>query len=208
MRHFRVFCILALLSFAISMPAQSGAPAAKPATPAAKPQAPPTIASEVDRQVSSIEREFVEAAEAMPADKFNFSPVSLKIHGSEYKGVSTFAEQVKHVASANYLFWGAITGDKSPIPTKGDKGPESLKTKAEIIKYLKDSYAIGHKAAKSMTAESAVATVPSPFGGSGRVSHLFLASLAVTHAYDHYGQLVEYLRMNGIIPPASRPRKR
>jgi uncharacterized damage-inducible protein DinB len=212
MKYCKVFCFLALLSFAISMPAQSGAPAAKPATPAAKPQAPPTIASEVDRQVSIIEKEFVETAEAMPEDKFNFAPATLNIAGSDYKGVRTFAEQVKHVAASNYLYWGAITGDKSPIQPKGDNGfdhgPESLTTKAEIIKYLKDSYAIGHKAARSLTAESAVATVPSPFGGSGRVSHLFLATFTVAHAFDHYGQMVEYLRMNGIIPPASRPRKK
>ena len=206
MKHLKVLCFLALLSFAISMPAQSGAPAPKPATPAAKTQ--PSINTDVDSQVSIIEREFVGAAEAMPEDKFNFSPTGLNIPGSEYKGVRTFAEQVKHVAATNYLLWGAITGDKSPIESKGENGPESLKTKAEIIKYLKDSYVLGHKAAKSLTAENALSTVPSPFGGPNPTSHLFLATFAVAHAFDHYGQMVEYLRMNGIIPPASRPRKK
>jgi len=205
MKHLQVLCFLALLSFSISMAAQSGAPAAKPATPAPQAQpAPPTIAADVDRQVSMLEREFVGAAEAMPEDKFNFAPASLNIPGSEYKGVRTFAEQVKHVAATNYLLWGAITGDKSPLESKGDNGPDSLKTKAEIIKYLKDSYALGHKAAKSLTAENAVSTVASPFGGPNPMSRLFLATFSVAHAFDHYGQMVEYLRMNGIIPPASR----
>jgi uncharacterized damage-inducible protein DinB len=208
MKHLRVFCLLALLSLSITLPAQSGAQAAKPATPAPKAQqAPPTIAAEVDMQVGIIEREFVSTAEAMPEDKFNFAPATLNIAGSDYKGVRTFAEQVKHVAATNYLLWGLITGDKSPIESKGENGPESLKTKAEIIQYLKDSYALGHKAAKSLTTENALVTVPSPFGGSNRMSHLFLATFAVAHAFDHYGQMVEYLRMNGIIPPASRPRK-
>ncbi len=204
MKTLKTFCLLLIFGFAIGAVGQgSGAPSAKPATPA--PQAPPpSIAAAVDSQVSIIEREFVGAAEAMPEDKFNFAPTSLNIPGSEYKGVRTFAEQVKHVAASNYLLWGAITGDKSPVESKGDNGPDSLKTKAEIIKYLKDSFALGHKAAKSLTAENAVATAPSPFGGPNPVTHLFLATFAVAHAFDHYGQMVEYLRMNGIIPPASR----
>ncbi|HEX3095159.1 MAG TPA: DinB family protein, partial [Candidatus Angelobacter sp.] len=178
---------------------------AQAATPnaQAKKTTPPTIASAIDQQVSILEREFVGAAEAMPDDKFNFTPVTLNIPGSEYKTVKTFAEEVRHVAATNYLLWGAITGDKSPIESKEDNGPSSLKTKAEIIKYLKDSFALGHKAAQSITAENAAALVPSPFG-QGQTTKLFCATFSVAHAFDHYGQMVEYLRMNGIIPPASR----
>lgn len=205
MKHQRILCLLALACFGMSAFAQ----AAKPATPAATPapqaqKAPATIASIVDQEISMLEREFVGAAEAMPEDKFNFAPGSLNIPGSEYKTVKTFAEEVRHVAATNYLLWGAITGDKSPIEFKEDNGPTSLKTKAEIVKYLKDSFALGHKAAKSLTAENVVAMVPSPFGPGQQVSKLFCATFAVGHAFDHYGQMVEYLRMNGIIPPASR----
>ena len=167
---------------------------------------PPTIGSAIDVQVGILEREFVGAAEAMPDDKFNFAPGSLNINGSEYKDVKTFAEEVRHVAATNFQLWDAVTGDKPLIETKEDNGPPQLKTKAEIIKYLKDSFALGHKAAKSLTAESAVALVPSPFG-QGQTTKLFCASFAVAHGFDHYGQMVEYLRMNGIIPPASRPQK-
>ena len=205
MKHLRILCLLALACIGMSAFAQ----AAKPATPAATPapqaqKAPATIASIVDQEISMLEREFVGAAEAMPEDKFNFAPGSLNIPGSEYKTVKTFAEEVRHVAATNYLLWGAITGDKSPIEFKEDNGPTSLKTKAEIVKYLKDSFALGHKAAKSLTAENVVVMVPSPFGPGQQVSKLFCATFAVGHAFDHYGQMVEYLRMNGIIPPASR----
>src|SRR5512146_2124745 len=126
MKTLRMICFCVLLGLAMSALAQgsSGAQAAKPATPAPKAQqAPPTIAAEVDIQVSIIEREFVSTAEAMPEDKFNFAPTSLNIAGSDYKGVRTFAEQVKHVAATNYLLWGLITGDKSPIESKGENGP-------------------------------------------------------------------------------------
>ncbi|HXA85672.1 MAG TPA: DinB family protein [Candidatus Dormibacteraeota bacterium] len=205
MKHLRTFCLLALVCFATAAFAQAAKTAAPAATPnaQAKKTAPPTIASAVDQQISIIEREFVGAAEAMPDDKFNFAPGTLNIPNSEYKGVKTFAEEVRHVAATNYILWGAITGDKSPIESKEDNGPSSLTTKADIVKYLKDSFALGHKAANSITAENAAAQVPSPFG-QGQTTKLFCATFAVAHAFDHYGQMVEYLRMNGIIPPASR----
>jgi uncharacterized damage-inducible protein DinB len=202
MKHLRIFCLLVLACLAMSAFGQAARPAATPNAQAKKTE-PPTIASAVDQQISILEREFVGAAEAMPDDKFNFAPGSLNIAGSEYKGVKTFAEEVRHVAATNYLLWGAITGDKSPIESKEDNGPSELKRKAEIVKYLKDSFAIGHKAAKSLTAENAAAQVPSPFG-QGQTTKLFCATFSVAHAFDHYGQMVEYLRMNGIIPPASR----
>ncbi|HET7871789.1 MAG TPA: DinB family protein [Terriglobales bacterium] len=202
MKMLKMLSWLTFLGISMCMPAQSGAPA-KPATAAPQAQPAPTIASDVDRQVSTIERELVSAAEAMPEEKFNFAPTGLNIQGSDFKGVRTFGEQVKHVAATNYLLWGAITGDKSPVAMKDDNGPD-LKSKAEIIKYLKDSYAVGHKAAKTLTQENIGNTVPSPFGGSARFSWLWMATFSVAHGFDHYGQMVEYLRMNGIIPPASR----
>jgi hypothetical protein len=167
---------------------------------AAQAQQPqPTIASTVDREISTIEKEIVEAAEAMPEDKFNFSPESLKITGSDYKGVRTFALQVKHVAASNYALWSPLTGDKFPENFLGGDGPEELKSKAEIIKFLKDSFALGHKAAATLTAENMLQTAE-----HSKSLRLHLAAFGVAHAFDHYGQMVEYLRMNGIVPPASR----
>jgi hypothetical protein len=205
MKQMRVFCLLAILTFAVGAFAQGGsapAPAASPAPQAqASPAPPATFASLVDRQVSQYEKLMVEAAEAMPADKFDFTPASLKIPGSAYSDVRTFATLVKHTATANYRFWTTLTGEKMPENIKGPNGPDELKTKEQIIQFLKDSFAVGHRAAKTLTAESALEQVPFFRGTQAR---LFVASGAVIHAADEYGQMVEYLRMNGIVPPASR----
>ncbi len=207
MNYLRVFCLLMVLSFAAGAMAQgsSGAGAAKPATPQAQasPQPAPSISNVIDREISIIEKEFVDAADAMPEDKYNFTPSVLNLQGSDYKGVRTFAEEVKHVATANYMFWGAITGDAVLPGTNGPNGPDNIKSKAEIMKYLKDSFAIGHKAAGMLTSENIVGTVKVPISPNP-VSRLFVSTFGVAHAFDHYGQMVEYLRMNGIVPPASR----
>src|SRR5215468_11032757 len=76
------------------------------------PQPTATIASAVDREITTVEKLIVDAAETMPEEKFNFSPESLNIPGSDYKGVRSFAVQVKHIASSNYFIWLPLTGDK------------------------------------------------------------------------------------------------
>jgi uncharacterized damage-inducible protein DinB len=165
-----------------------------------QPLPPPTsLASMVDREISAVEKQLLDAAEAMPDDKFNFTPESLTISGDDYKGVRSFAVQVKHVASSNYFIWSPITGDAVPATIKDGNGPADIKTKAEILKFLKDSFALGHKAAATLTPENMLQPV-----GKGKSARLHLAEFGVAHAYNHYGQMVEYLRMNGIVPPASR----
>ncbi|MGB9122410.1 MAG: DinB family protein [Candidatus Angelobacter sp.] len=206
MEQMRTFCLLAILSLSIGAFAQGGAkPAAPAASPAPQAQASPapitSLAALVDRQVSQYEKNVVEAAEAMPADKFDFTPASLNIPGAAYKDVRTFAQLVKHTAAANYFFWSHVTGEKMPENIKGGNGPDELKTKAEIIQFLKDSFAVGHRAAKMITPENALDQVPSFRGTQPR---LLVASGAVIHDADEYGQMVEYLRMNGVVPPASR----
>jgi len=162
-------------------------------------QTPATIASVVDREISNVEKQIVDVAEAMPEDKFNFTPESLNIPGSDYKGVRSFAGQLKHVAASNWFIWSPLTGEKPPEGLNDGNGPENLKTKAEIIQFLKDSFALGHRAAATLTAEN---MLQNP--GKSKSTRLRLATFGVAHAYDHYGQMVEYLRMNGIVPPASR----
>ncbi|MFY9553020.1 MAG: DinB family protein [Thermoanaerobaculia bacterium] len=166
---------------------------------AAAPPSPPTIASLVDGQISGIEKQIVAAAEAMPEGKFDFSPESLNIPGSDYKGVRTFALQVKHVAASNYVLWSALTGDEIPEDFKGGNGPEAYKSKADILKFLRDSFALGHRAAATLTTENMLQTVEHL-----KSTRLHRATFAVAHAFDHYGQMVEYLRMNGIVPPSTR----
>jgi len=172
-----------------------------PATsaPETTPASPPTVVSVVDREISYVEKEVVEAAEAMPEEKFNFSPESLNIPGSTYKGVRTFAVQVKHIGASNYFIWSPLTGEKLPEGLKDGNGPENLKTKAEILRFLKESFALGHRAAATLTSENMLQTAE-----KSKSTRLRLATFGVSHAFDHYGQMVEYLRMNGIIPPASR----
>ena len=206
MKQMRTFCLLAILSLSIGAFAQGGAKPAAPATsPApqaqASPATPSTFASLVDRQVSTYEKNVVDAAEAMPADKFDFTPASLNIPGAAYKDVRTFAQLVKHTATANYRLWTNITGEKMPENIKGTNGPDELKTKAEIIQFLKDSFAVGHRAAKTITAQNALEEIQ---WFRGTAPRLFVASAAVIHDADEYGQMIEYLRMNGIVPPASR----
>ena len=175
----------------------ASASASQPST-----QSAPTFASIVDRDISAVEKQIVDAADAMPDDKFNFTPEALNIPGSNYKGVRSFAVQVKHIAASNWFIWSPLTGDKIPEGLKDDgNGPANLQTKADIIKFLKDSYALGHKAAASLTAEN---ILQSP--ANSKSTRLRLAEFGVAHAYDHYGQMVEYLRMNRIVPPASRPK--
>jgi hypothetical protein len=178
----------------------SGAPA-----PAQMPVAPqnPTIASTLDFQLSLVEREFVSAAEAMPEEKYSFAPTN-----GEFKGVRTFAQQIKHVATSNDRFFGAILGQAvstGPAEGEGSNGPDSIQTKEQILKYLRDSFALGHKAIATITPENALVVVKTP-PISFLKTPLALAGFGPAHAMDHYGQIVEYLRMNGLVPPASRPR--
>jgi uncharacterized damage-inducible protein DinB len=201
MKRMRNFLLSAALIFAVGALGQRNQAAAAASTPQAQPsqQPSPTVASVVDREISAIEKQVLDAAEAMPEDKFNFTPESLNIPGGDYKGVRTFAVQVKHVASSNYFIWSPLTGDKVPENIKDGNGPADMKSKADILRFLKDSFALGHKAAATLTAEN---MLQNP--GNSKSTRLRLATFGVAHAYDHYGQMVEYLRMNGIVPPASR----
>jgi uncharacterized damage-inducible protein DinB len=199
MKRTRTLLVAAALTSAIAALGQETKTTPAAGAPQAPPESPPTIASTVDRQISTIEKQVVDAAEAMPEDRFNFTPESLNIPGSSYKGVRTFALQVKHVAASNNILWSALTGESLPDNFKGGNGPEDLKTRADILRFLNDSFALGHRAAATLTAQNML-QVPE----GRKSSRLHLATFAVAHAFDHYGQMVEYLRMNGIVPPASR----
>jgi uncharacterized damage-inducible protein DinB len=157
-----------------------------------------TVTQVLDSTVSNMEHEFVPAADAMPEDKFAFAPT-----GGEFKGVRTYAQQIKHVAAVNYELGAAILEQKPPVDIGDESGPASVTSKADVMKYLKDSFAYVHKAIATINDKNLVETVKSPFG-EGSVSRLGLATSVAAHGFDHYGQMVVYLRMNGIVPPASR----
>jgi uncharacterized damage-inducible protein DinB len=189
------FCMFVFYTTVFAGEARSGA--ASP--PQAQQSQMPTVASDVEAEVSRAERQVLEVAEAMPEEKFTFTPESLNISGADFKGVRTFAVQVKHIAASNYFIWSPITGEKLPDGLKDGNGPENMKSKAAILKFLKDSFALGHRVAATLTAENML-----QHPGSSKSTRLHLAEFGVAHAYDHYGQMVVYLRMNGIVPPASR----
>ena len=188
---------MAILVLAIGA---SGAPVAANAQGAmqAKPDQKPTFAMVFDRNLTNVEKEVVSAAEAMPDDKFNFAPTQ-----GEFKGVRTFAQQIKHIAAVNYMLGAGILGEKPPIDLKGENGPDSITSKTDVVKFLKDSFTYAHKAANSITEANVLEMVQSPFG-SNKITRLTLTVIMLAHPFDHYGQMVEYLRMNGIVPPASR----
>jgi hypothetical protein len=167
--------------------------------PAAAPASPPTVSQVLDRQLSSLERQLVPLVEAMPEDKFNFAP-----SGEGFAGVRTFAQQAGHIAANNFFFANALTGE-APTRVKADdrlNGP-ALKTKAEMVQYLKDSFAEAHRAVSQVNDKNLLEMVTFPFGDA-KASRLYVANVFTWHGFDHYGQMVEYLRMNNIIPPASR----
>jgi len=160
----------------------------------------PTPVSKVfDGQLTVIERDLVPLAEAMPADKYDFAPAS-----GEFKGVRNFGQQLSHTAAIIYAVSAAALAEKNPSEMgPNENGPATLKTKEQIVQYLKDSFAYAHKAMAKLTAENLTSPVPSPFG-NGQQPRGSMASVAVWHSFDHYGQMVVYARMNGIVPPASR----
>jgi len=182
----RMACALLMLTIAAA--AQAGKPKEEHRT----------ITQLLDRSVSNFEHEFVPAAEAMPEDKFGFAPTN-----GEFKGVRTYAQQIKHVAAVNYELAAAILEEKPPADIGDESGPAAITSKADVLKYLKDSFEYVHKAIATVNEKNVTETVKSPFG-EGKVSRLGLATSVVAHGFDHYGQMVVYLRMNGIIPPASR----
>jgi DinB superfamily len=176
-----------------------GAGAVIATTSSAQPAPVVTIASVLDGQITNVEKQVVGLAEAMPESKFSFSPEHLGLPGSDYKGVRTFAVQLKHIAASNYFLWSSLTGDTFPGDVMGGDGPERLRSKADILGFLRESFALGHKAAATLTNENALQTAKAT-----KSTRLEVATFAVAHAFDHYGQMVEYVRMNGIVPPASR----
>lgn len=162
-----------------------------PAKPAVGTQMAP--AETYGKLLSLIEKEFVSAAEAMPEDKFNFAPPEA---AGDFKGVRSFSAQVKHVAGSNYYFFGKPGTTEADVKAKED-AIEKLTTKAEIIQALKDSLTQAHSYVDGITAQNAfVMTENGTRGG--------MAAFGIAHMMDHYGQMVEYLRMNSIVPPASR----
>ena len=182
---------------AVAATAQMGSTSAP--APAAGSIATPAAA--LDSQLSLIEMEMMGAVKAMPADKFGFAPsaaIFVPTQKTEFATVRTFGQQATHVAEANYFFAQIFSGLK---PDTDVQGIEKLTKKDDIVAALGGSFAFAHKAMATLTPANAFEVIKSP--EPGFQTRGTLASFCVSHAFDHYGQMVEYLRMNAIVPPAS-----
>jgi DinB family protein len=150
--------------------------------------------------LTTIEENIVSAAEAMPADKYGFAP-----RDGEFVGVRTFSRQVKHLAATNYILAAAALGQEPPPDAGDEAGPNGIISKPDIVNYLKGSYDTLRRAIAAIGDQRIpVRSSPiSPLQGESATRSALIVE-AMIHSYDHYGQMVEYLRMNGIVPPASR----
>lgn len=148
----------------------------------------------LDDWISTAGKELVDAAGAMPEEKYAFAPTTGK-----FAGVRTFAEQLKHLAANNYGMSARIEGRTPSADQLDETGPASVKTKAQIIEYLKGSFAALHNAVATLDDTNAVTVVKGQ-----KHNPIWFVIDAISHSFNHYGQIVEYLRMNGIVPPASR----
>jgi uncharacterized damage-inducible protein DinB len=193
-----LLCTVGVLGAGVASAQQGPPPGGPPMS-----MQPATITSVLDTQLTIEEREITGAAEAMPEEKYSFAPTN-----GEFAGVRTFAQEVKHIATVNNRFFGGILGETPATPGsqfEAENGPDSVQTKAQILVYLHDSFALGHKAIATINADNAfvaMKTPPIPFLRTPAAIVVFDCA----HAMDHYGQIVEYLRDNGVVPPASRQR--
>jgi len=156
------------------------------------------VAKMYDDQVTLVEHDVLSLAEAMPADKYDFAPTN-----GSFTGVRTFGEQVKHLATMIYMTSALVLEERSPHgPGTHNNGPDEIQSKAQIIAFLKDSIAYARKAMASLTEDNHMTPVASAFGQMPRSA---IAAGVAFHSFNHYGQMVVYARMNGIVPPASVP---
>src|ERR1051326_1529883 len=174
MQRFRAILALAFFVFALCVFAM-----AKDEAKAAGKLSP--LATEIDKEITSLEKQFIGVAEAMPADKFAATPEGLGIPGTAFKGVRTFAMQVRHVAADNFAIWAPLTGEAEPAGINAPNGPADMKGREEILKFLRDSFAYSHKAVAGLTAENELELVE--FRGR-KVTRISLVILALNHAND------------------------
>lgn len=166
-----------------------------PSTAQQKPSAPKTIPDSINYMWKMVESDFTTLAEAMPEEKWSFRPTQ-----GAFTDARTFAEQVKHVACANEAWAKKLRGEKPPDHCDTG-GPHPASTKADILAYLHETFVMMDEEIVKTKPDNLMAPMHGPYAGGNRLEVL---NSALWHISDHYGQLVEYLRMNGIVPPASR----
>jgi hypothetical protein len=149
----------------------------------------------LDRQLSAAEHDVMDVVETMPASKFNFAPSA-----GAFKNVRTFGVQARHIAFCLNEVAVALLGEPM-LPHTDQEGPTNLTSKDDVVRYLKDAFAHAHKAIGTLTNDNLLEQIADPYTENLRTTRLEAAGIFVSHTYDHYGQIVEYLRMNNLVPP-------
>jgi len=148
-------------------------------------------------EVDLVEHDVLGLANAMPAEKYGFAPMQ-----GAFEGVRTFGQQLKHLATMIYMTSAIVLEEKSPYGAGGnDNGPDSVRSKDEILRYLKGSFTYARRAMQSLTVANHLDSVKTYFGPMAKSA---VAAGIAYHSFDHYGQMVVYARLNGIVPPSSQ----
>lgn len=153
------------------------------------------------RQLDLLEHDLVSLAEAMPAEAYDFRPGA-----GAFTDVRTFGEQVRHIATMLYMTAAIVLQEPTPYgPGRDNNGPDTIRTRAEVLEYLRGALTYSRRAVASLNEENQFDRLQTCFGSQTRVE---VAGGLVYHSYNHYGQMVVYARMNGIVPPTSVPSSR
>jgi hypothetical protein len=148
-----------------------------------------------DKQLTFVEHEVMAVVEAMPAEKFNFAPTN-----GAFKNVRTFGVQARHIGFCLNEVAVALLGEPM-LPHPDQEGPKNLTSKDEIVRYLKDAFAHAHRAIGTLNNGNLLEQIADPYVEKLRTTRLDAADTFLSHTWDHYGQIVEYLRMNDLVPP-------
>ena len=149
------------------------------------------VSAAIRQNWDGAKRNLRESADKMDESNYAFKPVD---------SVRTFGQILAHVAGANYVFCAAVKGEKSPFAESHFE--KSATTKADIVKAVSDSVTYCDGAYGALTDTTAAESIPMPFdmGNSPRATALIMN---IGHVQEHYGNLVTYFRIKGIVPPSS-----
>jgi|SRR5579863_425089 len=148
-----------------------------------------------DKQLSAAERDVMAVVETMPANQFDFVPTD-----GAFQHARTFGVQVRHIAFCLNEVAVALLGEKM-LPHTDQEGPRNLTSRDEIVRYLKDAFLHAHKAIGTLTNENLLEQIADTYSSQLKMTRVEAAGIFISHTYDHYGQIVEYLRMNNRVPP-------
>ena len=156
-----------------------------------------TISGAIDKDYARLQEQVLEIAGAMPGDRYSFRPAPK---------VRSFGEQLRHIGAVQWVVGAGLLSESPPADVgDGDSGPLSMTAKPEILKYTGDSFSYLRRAIKSINESNALEMIPHPFDPENTsTERLALAVGYASHGWEHYGQMVVYLRITGIVPPASR----